>query len=336
MMTQPAQTCVHGTVTAKRVARALAIGALLLVAAGLGLFSTPGSAQTVPVLPVTSLQADAFPERNPNRDGDVYDTVGILTAAQEKSIQTDIIRASGLGVDMLVYTRMSGDSAEESQAFADRLNTEWDVESSDGANDGLVYLVTVNPVDPGTNSLVISAGEAALPIRQLDEAALQRILEADIVPEVEDGQFNTAIQFGIRRVLNAMEYSPPNPEPLSPAQQALRTAANILGVTLLQLSVLGFFVVAIVRERRFTVSPTAGSLGLYAILLAASSIVVGIVAILGRNAFTSLTALSMLVIATCVIPLLIGVTNNRAERRDAIHVRPRGNRPTPGIGVVDG
>ncbi len=331
-----APTGVPATSIGIRVDRALAFCALVLVAAGSASFLTPAAAQTAPVLPLASLQADAFPERNPNREGGVYDTVDILTTAQEKSIQTDITRASRLGVEMLVYTRMSDESLEESQAFADRLNAEWGVESSEGASDGLVYLVTVNPLDPDTNSLVISVGKSALPIRQLDGTGLQRILETDIAPEVADGEFNTAIQFGIRRVLNAMEYSPPSPDPLSAVQQALHTTANILGVALLQLSVLGFFVVTIVRERRFTVVPGAGSLGIYAVCLAVASTIVGVVAIAGRNAFASLTALGVLIVAACFIPLLIGPTNQRAARHSAAHVRPRAAHQTSAIGTVDG
>lgn len=318
------------------LAWALMVGAMLLI--GIGLM-TPAVASPAPSWPESRavfLQPDEFPERNPNRAGGVYDTVDILTTAQEKSIQTDIARASRLGIEMLVYIRMSDDSAAQSQDFADRLNAEWGVESSDGANDGLVYLVTVNPMEPETNSVVISAGDAALPIRQLDQAGLQRILETEMAPEVADGEFNTAIQFGLRRVLNAVEYSPPNPEPLSSLQQSVHKTATILGTALLQLAVLGFFVVTIVRERRLTVSPTSRTLGIYAVGLAVASIVVGIVAIVGRNAFGSLAALATLIIATCFIPLLIGSMNKREVRRDTVHVRRRVASRTHAIGTVDG
>ncbi len=318
------------------VAWALMVSAVLLAGAGLEPPIVASPATSVPESRVVFLQADAFPERNPNRTGGVYDTVDILTTAQEKSIQTDIDRASRLGIEMLVYTRMSDDSAAESQDFADRLNAEWGVESADGANDGLVYLVSVNPMDPDTNSVVVSAGDAALPIRQLDQAGLQRILEMEMAPEVADGEFNTAIQFGLRRVLNAVEYSPPNPEPLSSLQQSLHKTATILGTALLQLAVLGFFVVTIVRERRLTVSPASRTLGIYAIGLAVASIVVGIVAIAGRNAFGSLAALATLVVATCLVPLLIAFQGRRDGRAGKILVARRtGARPQM-IGSING
>lgn len=269
------------------------------------------------------LQGDDFPERNPNRPGAVYDTVDILTSAQEKAIQTDINRASGLGIEMLVYTRMAAESAADSQVFADRLTAEWNVASSEGANDGLVYLITVNPMDPDTNSVVVSAGEAALPIRQLDQDALQQILMAEMMPEVADGEFNTALQYGIRRVLNAMEYSPPDPEPLTSLQASLSTFANILGAALLQFAILGFFIVTIVRERRFTIAPTPVTQAIYAVCLALASIGVGIIAIAGRNAFGSLTALATLIIAACVVPLLIGLQTRGNRHSNEIRVPGR-------------
>lgn len=318
------------------VAWALMVSAILLVGVGLVTTVVASPTTSLPESRVVFLQADEFPERNSNRIGGVYDTVDILTTAQEKSIQTDISRASRLGIEMLVYTRMSDDSAAESQDFADRLNVEWGVESADGANDGLVYLVSVNAMDPDTNSVVISAGDAALPIRQLDRADLQRIMETEMAPEVADGEFNTAIQFGLRRVLNAMEYSPPNPEPLSSLQQSFHKTATILGTALLQLAVLGFFVVTIVRERRLTVSPDSGTLGIYAVCLAVASIVVGIVAIVGRNAFGSLTALATLIVASCLVPLLIGFQGRREGQAGKVLVVRRTGARARVIGTVDG
>lgn len=324
------------TKAVRSLAWTLAASALLLLAAG---WVTPTHASPAPFppgAPLARLQADDVPERNPNRTGGVYDTVDILTRSQEQSIQTDIDRAARLGIEMLVYTRMSDDSAEESQVFADRLNAEWNVESAEGANDGLVYLVTVNPRAPETNSVVISAGEAALPIRQFGEDDLQRILETDIAPEVADGQFNTAIQFGLRQVLNAAEYSPPAPEPLSAAQQALNKAATIMGAALLQYAVLGYFVVEIIRERRFTVAPTSRSLAIHAACLSVASVVTGIVAIAGRSAFGSLAALGTLAVATCLIPILIGLRSRTEARAERIHVGQRIARRSPLIGSAHG
>lgn len=338
--------CIHmtsGPVTTCAFAHArlllawtLTVSAMLLSGAGWVMPAQASPASFPSGASLASLQAEDFPERHPNRIGGVYDTVDILTTAQEKAIQTDIDRASRLGIEMLVYTRMSEDSAAESQEFANRLNAEWNVESAEGANDGLVYLVTVNPREPETNSVVISAGEAALPIRQLDGDDLQRILETEMAPEVADGEFNTAIQFGLRRVLNAAEYSPPAPEPLSAAQQSLNKAATILGAALLQYAVLGYFVVAIIREQRFTVAPSSRSLAIHAICLSVASVIVGSVASAGRSAFGSLAALATLLLAACLIPILIGVRDRAAAHAGNIHVGRRALRRSPAAGTAHG
>lgn len=307
--------------------------AMCLVLAGIGngpVMALSGASSSDAALP--QLQSTAFPERNPNREGSVYDTVDVLTTDQERSIQTDITRASGLGVEMLVYTRMSEQSEAESQIFADRLNAEWGVESAEGANDGLVYLLTVNPLDPDTNSIVVSAGQAALPIRQFDDMALQELVDTEMVPEVVEGEYARSFQYGLRRVLNAIEYSPPEPAPPTSLQQTLHKAANVMGAVLVQFAVVGYFAISLVRDRRFTLAPGARSLTIYAVMLGVSSVVVGIVAIVGRNAFGSLAALGLLIVSACVLPLLIGTRQQREHRARQLRVtrRPAGRIKTIG------
>ncbi len=335
----------EGSTTWKRAAlgawfRSVAVFACLLCLTGAGL---------APASPVAAIeraggqslgqfQEDEFPRPSPNRERGVYDTVGILTAAEERSIQTDINRASGLGVEMLVYTRMSQQSAADSQVFAERLNAEWAVESSEGANDGLVYLLTVNPLDPGTNSVVVGAGRSALPIRQFDQAALEHVIETEMAPEVGEGNFARAFQFGLRRVLNAVEYSPPEPAPLTSAQQTLHKAATVLGAALIQFAVVGYVAIALVRERRLTLAPGSRTLSIYAVCLGVLSVLVGLVAIVGRNAFGSLTALALLVTAAVVLPLIIGARQRHEAgvkvKRLRVARRPEGRIST--IGSANG
>lgn len=306
------------------------IVALLLVVSlllGVGWLNgvAASSSGSIPEASSLTFQAADLPGERESRNIRVYDRANLLTDSQKASIRTDLGRAASLGIEILVYTRISGDAEAESQAYADRLGSEWEVESAPGANDGLVYLITVVPSNPELNSIVISAGENVLPIRQLDQAALRRMLETDMAPEVADGEFYTAILFGVRRVLNFAEYSPPSPEQRSPSQESLNTAAGILGAALAQFAVLGFFAVPAIREGRLTLTPSPRSLAAYAVALGVASVVVGIVAIAGRSPFSSLLALATLVVASCVIPLVIGLQSRRAQRDRTIHVsgRPR-------------
>lgn len=268
-------------------------------------------------------QAGESPHPNPNREGNVFDTVGILTARQEESIQNDLNRASWLGVEILVYTRMAKATAEQSQEFADQLLVQWNVQSEAGADDGLVYLITVNPAEPETNSIVIAAGDNALPIRQLDRGRLREILQTEMQPAVDDGEFNTAIQYGVRRVLNYREYTPENVARLTARQETLSSAATIMGVMLVQLAVFGYFLLPIVRERRITLNPSTRSLSIYAVVIGGTSILTGLVAIVGRQGTVSLVALGLLLVASCLLPLIVGYRNRRSGPERTVRVRQR-------------
>ncbi len=314
------------------LAFALAMATALLLGVGLGPGVKASPASSVHAASSAMRQAADLPERAADPDIRLYDRADLFTAKQEASIETDLRRASGLGVEMLVYTRISGDTEEESQAHAERLGAEWAVESSAGANDGLVFLITATPTNPDANSIVIATGENAMPIRQLDAAGLQSLLETEIQPEFEDEDFDAAILTGLRRVLYFMEYTPPESEPLSTLQESLNKTANILAAVLLQGVVLGYVVVGVIRDKRLTVLPSAGALAIYATWVSVAAVMIGVIAIAGRSAFGSLTAVGALVFAACVIPLVIGSTSNRQREDRTVRVGWRAPRRTHVIG----
>ncbi|MBA3275268.1 MAG: hypothetical protein H0T72_05695, partial [Chloroflexia bacterium] len=106
---------------------AMAVALLVGVGSETGV-TAPSS--SVPEVSSAIFQTADLPERPADPDVRVYDRADLFTQKQETSIETDLRRASGLGVEMLIYTRISTDSLEESQAHADRLGAEWAVESS--------------------------------------------------------------------------------------------------------------------------------------------------------------------------------------------------------------
>jgi len=266
-----------------------------------------------------AMQPAGFPERDEDREIRVYDKADILTDAQEESMENDLDRANGAGVEVLVYTRISDDSREDSQVFADQLRAEWGVESGVGDDDGLVYLVSVGSAASEMDSIVVSTGGNTFPIRQLDKATFEGIFDNEVTPQIEDGEFNRALLFGIRRVLNFAEYSPPDPSPLTPVQDHFRLAAAILAAGLLQLAVIGYFLVPALRERRLSFVPATRSLAIYATVLGALGVGTGIVAIAGRSTFGSLTSLGVVIWAGCIVPLLIGYRSRRREQSAADH-----------------
>jgi uncharacterized membrane protein YgcG len=253
----------------------------------------------------------------------VYDNANLLTDDQEESFESDLARARRLGIETVVYTRISMDDIQESQEFADRIRTEWRVESAEGADDGVVYLVTYNPSNLETNSITVSWGANTWPVRQLDEATFKDIVDDEMRPAMDDGEADLALMYGVRRVLNYAEYSPPNPAPLTSLQRTLGDFANIGTALLLQSVVVGYLLVPVIRERRFTLMPSATSLGWYAVVLALLAIVAGILAIAARSAFGSLTALAVFTWAACGVPWLASLFTRVRRRRNVVVVPPR-------------
>lgn len=284
-------------------------------------------------------QTEPFAERDDDRERRVYDRVpiaGILTPAQVESLEGELERARGLGVEALVYARTSGDSAAESQAFADRLRIEWGVESVDARDDGIVYLITVNPAAPETNSIHISTGANTFPIRQLDQSTMQGILDNEMAPQIEEGEFNQALLFGVRRVLNHAEYSPPAPPDLSSWRNDFRFASNVLGAGLLQLAVIGYFLTPALRERRLTLLPSTRSLAIYAVVIGTLAVGTGIIAIAGRGTFGSLVSLGVAIWAGCIVPVLIGFLSRRRESHISTQYEPLDTGATRMIGQLNG
>jgi len=304
-------------------------------------FLLPGQLLGAPDRPTVNTESSAsqapdFPLRDEDRGIRVYDVVDILTAGQEASLEGELARLRGLGIEALIYTRISDDSTAASQEFADRLRSEWSVQSVDGVDNGIVYLITVNPAAPETNSILISTGANTFPIRQLDHATMQNLLDGEISPQVEEGEFNQALLFGVRRVLNHADYTPPEPAGLSPWQDNLRFGSNILAASLLQLAAIGYFLVPALRDRQLSLLPSVASLSIYAVMTGALAIVTGIVAIASRNAFGSLAALGVVFWAGCVVPILIGFLSRRRDQPEPTRHEHTALDPAPMIGQSNG
>ena len=249
-------------------------------------------------------QIPEVPARGEDRSIRVQDDADVLTDEQEEDLNGDLARLRNLGVEALVFTRETAANGERSQEFADQLRTTWGVETHPGADNGIVYLITVDPSNPESSTVVASTGENTFPIRQLDAARLQEIVETEMQPAVANEDIVTALNFGIRRVINYADYTPPDPRPLTPTQDRLNGIGTILGAIVLQAAIVGFFLVPGIREHRLTLTPSTKSLAIYAIALAGLAVATGLISIAGRSGFGSLAALVTVVWACCGVPLL--------------------------------
>jgi uncharacterized membrane protein YgcG len=161
---------------------------------------------------------------------------------------------------------------------------------------------------------------------------MQDVLSQEMAPQIEDGKFNIALLFGVRRVLNHAEYSPPNPPARTALRDDLRFVSNILAAGLLQLAAIGYFLVPAMRERRLTFLPSARSLAIYAVAIGCLAVATGIVAIAGRSTFASLTALGVVLWVGGVLPILIGHLSRQDEQHTPRALESAGPKPAQMIG----
>ncbi len=169
---------------------------------------------------------EPIPNRAPESRTFVYDEAGVLTETEAERHQFDLDRLFTAGVPAIIFTRRSDDSRTDAVAFADRLRTEWQLESAPGADDGIVILVSLHESSRASNALVLSTGRQALPINQLTSETLQEIYDTEMQPAFRRNEINLALSFGVRRMLYYEGYTPPDPPPLSSGQRTARSLAT--------------------------------------------------------------------------------------------------------------
>jgi uncharacterized membrane protein YgcG len=256
----------------------------------------------------------------------LFDNANLLTEDQDKSFEGDLARASGLGIEMVVFTRVATDDEQASQAFADQIRSSWQVESEPGANDGIVILLTYDFSNLKNHSIVVSAGDNAFPIRQLTADGYESILNDEMRPELEAGNFDFALMYGVRRILNYAEYSPPNPAPRTDRQVNIGNLAAIAAAVTLQATVLGFVIAGALSRHRLTFRPSPRALAWYGLALAGTAAITGVLGIAGRNGPATLIALAVFVWACVGVPLI--ATLDSRSRRQRVRVTSTRHRPT--------
>lgn len=289
--------------------------------------STPGATpQAPPSDRAASPSAASAPDRQPSATGDpdddrqigislddldtdasrylhrVEDPQRILKLEQRTELAEDAQRLTNHDLPTIIVLRESTESRDQSQATADELRVERKVESSDGADDGMVMLVTIDPDSPRSGSVVLSFGRNALPKGGLTAASVENVYERVMSPRLQRNRLYSALHVGIREIIYLETYIPEAQPPLTDSQRTAREAINVLGPLALVGSAAGFALTGRSRSRpdasRDTRSSafmrTAGIVGAGALCLfvaaviARSAIGVGSVMLLGLLLWTQL------------------------------------------------
>lgn len=289
--------------------------------------STPEAGETVtPRDRAASPVPAPDPDRQPNRTGDpgddkqigislddldtgayrylyrVEDPQRILELKQRIELAEDAQRLTNHGLPTIIVLRESTEARDQSRATADQIREDRGVESSGGANDGMVMLVTIDPASPRSGSVVLSFGQNALPKGGLTAASVEDVYERVMSPRLRRSKLYSALHVGIREIIYLETYIPEAQPPLTDSERTVRRAVNVLGPLALVGSAAGFVLTGRSRtrsgasrtRRASAFARTAGIVGLGALCLffaaavARSTIGVAAAALLGLLIWTQL------------------------------------------------
>lgn len=281
---------------------------------------SPAAARDTLDRDVIGQASTTVPVRDPDSPWLVIDETGILEEDPQRDdqadrFQYDLRRLQALDVEAIIYIRQSTDDRDHAQMVADAMLRTWNVESSPGADDGLVILVTLHGSSPRGSSVVLAYGPNTFPIGQMTEAYMLQVYNDDMVPRMRTNDAVGALTWGVRRLVYYAEYTPPFPDPIVGTQATVKTVADALGPAVPQTTVLILLLVPVFAERRLTVWPTRQSLASSAILIAAISVLVGALALFGHSRSGAFGGLIGLAIALVLGLVLLDTAPVRSGRR---------------------
>lgn len=202
----------------------------------------------------------------------VYDLANVLTPDEAASIESDAARLQRFNVPTLVITVASDMSPDDAHNVAASLRQDWDVETTAGAADGLVFLVSIPASEQGESIAALSWGSNALPHNGINGAAIAEIQQRWIDPWLAESQVFESLRYGLRRLIYHAIYDPAPAAPLSAAQQTAQTiTAWCAPLTVIGIGALRLTLPAHLRSRRPEWAPELGLI-LLALLLAILSV----------------------------------------------------------------
>jgi hypothetical protein len=222
----------------------------------------------------------------------VTDRAGVLDQERERLAINDAYRLYLHGIPTQVVTEYAVFSQNQADARARELRITNRIESSRGANDGLLLYAAVNPRNRASIVTSISVGGTTLPINGLTPGSLEDVHNNVIAPQLGAGRPAQAIIYGLRKIIYLEQYAPPAVTPVTGWHAGVRRALDILGPII---ALMGS--VWVIRQR------AVGSLAARSVLVslaAGGSIVIG-VAILAIPSQSTIGVYSALVLGVVLV-----------------------------------
>lgn len=253
----------------------------------------------------------------------VFDRAGILDQGHERSAINDAYRLYLHGIPTQVVTEYAAFSQNQADQRARELRITNGIESSRGANDGLLLYAAVDPRNRDSIVISISVGGATLPVNGFTARSLEEVSDTVIAPQLDLGRPARAIVYGLREIIYLEQYVPPAVAPVNGWHSAAQRALDSLGPVV---AVAGSVGLVLQRSRG---SP-AGRLALVS-LVAGGLVAIGM-ALLSIPSQSTIGVFSALALGMVLVWRLIVIdTRSSAPATSGLTVTPRvtGSRNVP-------
>ncbi len=189
------------------------------------------------VLVSPAIGAQSFGQPTPGQH--IYDRAGVLTAAEMADLEARAQEVAAAGAPVVVYLQAQNASNDQTYNDAVDLMNAWDVESSQGAHDGLVFFFNLKPDNLHHGQGVIYAGAKHFDGGNLPKSELDRIFNHVMKPELANGNLAQGIADGLDAAASSLRNGPPPPPPPSTTERIAAdvsrgpiSALNVLAVVL--------------------------------------------------------------------------------------------------------
>lgn len=194
------------------------------------------------------VDAQTAPEPKPDDVPFYYDATNTFNDEQLRTLRRDAELLQSSEIPTLVYVReVSAEDAnvESSQEFADTIRQAWDVESAEGADDGLVLLFSWVPENPTASTVVQSYGAATFDGSGLSPESIEHTIDTSVHSLLEQGKPFETLVYLMRETRYTGIYAPPPPPPVEGLAQTIHVSLDWLGPI-----ITGLTIIALIKRSR--------------------------------------------------------------------------------------
>lgn len=248
------------------------------------------------ILLPTGISAQPAPDPRPEERPFFYDADGLFNEDQMATLRRDAQLLQSSDIPIVVYVRTATAEhagIEPSRAFADEVRHSWQVESTPGADDGLVLLFTWVPQNPSASTAVFSHGVSTFEDSGLTPASIQYTIDTSVRSLIEQRKPFEAVVYFLRETRYDGIYAPPPPPPVEGSAKVVHTALRWLGPALVAITAIAL---SWLTARFWHARPPRHEIGTSIAIAIAGSVVLWSLAVYAQSRVGVASALLMLAI----------------------------------------